>query len=136
MDVGLGWSNRQMLTKKLPVHTTLCVIEHPSLGRGKISTKPDITSSCFAVAINCFLNGFVSFLSSKRITVPHLNGKMTFVKGCQYLRHSDWQKAHVVQEWDEVVRIVLPMMRKRPFAPSHRHSMGFPPHVFGSWGLR
>ena len=57
-----------MLTKKLPIHTMPCVVDYSSLSRYKISTKPDVTSPCFAVAINGALNGFVSFVSFERIT--------------------------------------------------------------------
>ena len=52
MDVGLGRINQQMPTKKFSVHSTPCVIEHPSLSCSKISTKLEVTSSRLAVVIN------------------------------------------------------------------------------------
>ena len=102
-----------MLAKKLPVHTTPCVIEHPSLSRGKIGAKPDVASS--RLAINGVLNGLVSFVSFERITGPHLNEKLAFVEGCVHLRHSDRQMTHVVQEWDKVARVLLAIIRKCPW---------------------
>ena len=104
-----------MLTKKLPVHTTPCVIKDPPLSRGKISAKPGVASSRLAVAINGVLNGLVSFVSSERITSPHLNGKLAFVEGCVHFRHSYRKMTHVVQEWDEVARIVLAIIRTCPW---------------------
>lgn len=50
-----------------------------------------------------------------RLMVPHLNGKMTFVEGFVYLRYSYRQMVHVVQEWDEVARVVLAIIRKSPW---------------------
>lgn len=47
------------------------------------------------------------FVSSKE----DLNGKLAFVEGREYLRHSDRHVAQVVQEWDEVARIVLGIIR-------------------------
>ena len=44
MDVGRGWSNGQMLEKKLAFHTTPGVIENPSLCLGEMNTQPDVAS--------------------------------------------------------------------------------------------
>ena len=56
------------------MHTTVFDIQHPSLSRGKIFYR-------LAVAISVV----VSFLSSKMITVPNLNGKLAFIEGCVHL---------------------------------------------------
>ena len=97
-----------MLAKKLPVHTTPCVIEHLSLSHGKIGAKPAVASSRLAFAINGVLKGLVSFVLSERITDPHLNGKLAFVEGCV-------QMTHVLQEWDKVACVVLAIIRKCPW---------------------
>ena len=114
MDVGLRRINRQMLAKKFSVLSTPCVIEHPSLSCSKVSTKHDVASSRLAVAINGVLNGIVSLVSSKRITGPHLNGKLAFVEGCVHFGHSEKQVTHVVQKWDEITCGVLAVLRKCP----------------------
>ena len=72
MDIGLGWSNGHRVEKKLPVHTTSCVTENPSLCHGKINAQPDVASSHLSVEINCDLDGFASFVPGpKRITSPN-----------------------------------------------------------------
>lgn len=58
MDVDLARINRQMPTKKFSVHSTPCVIEHPSLSCSKISTKLEVASSRLAVAINLLSASF------------------------------------------------------------------------------
>ena len=103
-----------MLMKKLPVQTTPCGIKDPPLRRGKIGAKPGVASSRLAVAINGILNGLVSFVWSERITSPHLNGKLAFAEDCVHFWHSYRNMTHVVQEWDEVARIVLAIIRKWP----------------------
>ena len=103
-----------MLTKKLPVRALPCVIKGPPLSRSKVSAKPNIASSHLTVAINSVLDGLVSFVSPERITGPHLNRKLAFVEGCVHFRHSYGKMKHVVQEWVEIARIVLAIIRKCP----------------------
>ena len=91
MALGLGWNERQILTKKLIVNTT---------------SKLDVDFSRLDIATNVVLNGLVSFVSSKMIAVPHLNGKLAFVEGCVHFRHSDTQMTNIFQEWNEVARVV------------------------------
>ena len=61
-----------------------------------------------------FLNGLVSFASSKMIAVPHLNEKLAFVEGCAHFRYSDRQMTNV-QEWNEAAHVVLAIIRKCPW---------------------
>ena len=100
MDLGLGWNKKQILEKKLIVNTT---------------SKPDVDFSRLNIATNVILNGLVSFISSKMIAVPHLNGKLAFVEGCVHFRYSDTQMTNVFQEWNEVARVVLAIIRKCPW---------------------
>ena len=48
MGIGLRWSKRQILMKKLPAHTTSGVIQHPSMSRGKsiALTRCNLLPSC------------------------------------------------------------------------------------------
>ena len=100
MDLGLGWNKRQILTKKLIVNTTL---------------KPILDFSRLDIATNVVLNGLVSFISSKMIAVPHLNGKLDFVEGCVQFWYSNTQMTNVLQEWNDVARVVLAIIRKCPW---------------------
>ena len=79
-----------------------------------VNTTPklDVASSRLDVATNVVLNGLVSFVSSKMITVPHLNGKLAFVVGCVHFRYSDTHMTNVFQEWNKVARVVWAIIRK------------------------
>ena len=100
MDLGLGWNKRQILTKKLIVNTT---------------SKLDVDFSRLDIATDVVLKGLVSFVSSKMIVVPHLNGKLAFVEGCVHCRYSDTKMTNIFQEWNEVARVVLAIIRKCPW---------------------
>ena len=99
MDLDLGCNKRQIVMKKLIVNTT---------------SKPNVDFSHLDIATNVVLSGLVSFVLSKMIAVPHLNGKLAFVEGCVHYRYSDTQIANV-QEWNEVGCVVWAIMRKCPW---------------------